>query len=143
MRKRRQNRLSNLPKATGNKWWRLIPSSLARCCAQNHYITLRATFRKQSKCITSIFSILMELNVQTSNRPHTSQSILTLVISWQIGKVLPRHVSMMGIAINTDIKPPRLPSCLLRAQVTGSLPYIMISASPLNYYQNLSQLILN
>lgn len=53
----------------------------------------------------------MELNVQTSNRPHTSQSILTLVISWPTGKeVPPRHVSMMGIAINTDIKLPRLPS---------------------------------
>ena len=96
-------------KATGQLVveWRLIPSSLARFDAPNHYITLRATFRKQNKCIASILSIFMEQNVQTSNAsPRRPQSTLTLAISWQTGKVFPRYVSMTRIAINTDINYP-------------------------------------
>lgn len=92
----------------------------------NHYIPLRATFEKQNKHIASIFSILMESNVQPSNpSPRTPQSVLTLAMNeWQARRA-PRCSSMisLSIAMNTD-KTIQTPFCRLRAQITATLPYI-------------------
>lgn len=83
--------------------------------------------KKQNKHIASVFSILMESNVQPSNpSPHTPQSVLTLAMNkWQARRV-PRYLSMISssTAMNID-KTIQTPFCLLRAQITARLPYIM------------------